>query len=197
MLDLESAQSEPKNIQDLINYIPVPLCFQETEYTCGVACVQSILARYGMYCRQSALAEILQSRPIVGTDFKSIMYLAQLLGLNASMKENMKAEDIENIINSGITPILIIQAWRTEDDIDYSFDWKNAHYIIACGYYEGGIYVMDPNTLGNYTYLPYSQLYKRWHAVDYNGIRHARSGLILDYENCPIKYNPSVIKYLP
>lgn len=192
----KSAYSEPKGIQECENFIPVPLCFQETEYTCGVACIQSILARYGMYYRQSGLADVLQSRPIFGTDYKSILTFAQLLGLNATMDEHMEAKDIENYINMGITPILIIQAWRLEDDIDYPFDYKNAHYVIACGYYDEGIYVMDPNTLGNYTYLPYSQLFKRWHAVDYTGARHIRCGLILNYEKCPIKYDPINVQYL-
>ncbi len=178
------------------NFIFTPLCYQETEYTCGIACLQSVLARYGMYYRQSSLADVLNSQPILGTDYKSILYFAGLLGLKATMEENLCIDELMNYIDIGITPILIIQAWRLEDDIDYSCDWKNAHYIIVCGYHDNGFYIMDPNVLGNYACLSFSDLMKRWHAVDKDKVRHIQSGLIIHYENCPVKYNPETIKYV-
>ena len=177
-------------------FIQLPLCFQETEYTCGVACIQSVLARYGMYYRQSALADILHSRPILGTDYNDILYFAKLLGLNAKLQENMEFDDLKSYIDTGVPPILILQAWRLEDDIRYSLDWKNAHYIVACGYYAGGIYAMDPNVLGNYSYLPLSQLLARWHAVDKDGIRHMKSALIIENKDYPIVYSPEKMKYI-
>lgn len=197
MSNSKNVYDVPPTIQCGSNFIYTPLCYQDTEYTCGVACFQSILARYGMYYRQSALADILHSQPVLGTDYRSILYFARLLGLKTSMKEHMDFQGIKDHIDAGITPLLIIQAWRLEDDIEYSLDWKNAHYIVACGYYNDGIYVMDPNILGNYSYLPYDELMKRWHAVDEEGNRHIRSGLILECSGCPIEYNPATIKYIP
>jgi len=196
MSNLVTIDDELLTIQCASNFINVPLCYQETEYTCGVACIQSILARYGMYYRQSALADILRSQPILGTDYKSILYLSKLLGLNAAIEENMSIKDIKDCIDTNIAPILIIQAWRLEDDIKYSLDWKNAHYIIACGYNSNGIYAMDPNMLGNYAYLPFSELTERWHAVDKEESRHIRSGLIIENDKYPIIYNPKAIKYI-
>ena len=119
----------------------------------------------------------------------------QLLGFKASMSEDMEVNDIKKCISVGITPILIIQAWKN-DEIEYIYDWKDAHYIIACGYYDDGIYAMDPYSLGNYTYLPYNELLNRWHAVDKSGDRHLRSGLIISSEGCPVKYKPNVVKHL-
>jgi ABC-type bacteriocin/lantibiotic exporters, contain an N-terminal double-glycine peptidase domain len=182
-------------ISECSNFIPVPLCYQETEYTCGTTCVQSLLLRYGIVYSQSTLAEILDSKPILGTDPKSIIFFMHILGLRAEFIENMKIDDIESYIDIGIPPMLMIQAWK-EDDIEYNFDWKNNHYIIACGYYEDGIYAMDPYNMGNYTYLPYSDLKRRWHVPDRSGNHLHNCGLIIQYENCPIKYDPKAIKYL-
>jgi hypothetical protein len=70
MSNLKIVDNELPTIPCGSNFINVPLCYQETEYTCGVACIQSILARYGMYYRQSALADILHSQPILGTDIR-------------------------------------------------------------------------------------------------------------------------------
>ncbi len=196
MSDPKIIYDEPPAIGRGSSFIPVPLCYQETEFTCGIASLQSILARYGMYYRQSALADILHSQPILGTDYKSILYFAELLGLNAKIEEKMSFQDIKDYIDAKIAPILIIQAWRLEDDIDYSLDWKNAHYVVACGYYNNGIYVMDPNILGNYAFLPYPELTARWHAVDKDSIRHIRSGLIIENKDIPFVYNPDTVKYM-
>jgi ABC-type bacteriocin/lantibiotic exporter with double-glycine peptidase domain len=175
-------------------FIDIPMCYQETEYTCGIASLQSVLARYGIFYRQSALADILHSQPILGTDYKSILYLSELMGLRASFKENLRIADLKRYIDFGTVPILILQAWRLEDDIDYALDYKNAHYIVACGYDENGIYAMDPNLLGNYGFLSYPELLTRWHAVDKDNVRHMKSALIIGNKKYPITYDPDDVK---
>lgn len=183
------------NIEDSKNYIHVPLCYQETEYYSGVACVQSLLACYGIHCSQTSLVEIMHPKPILGIDYHSILFSMQLFGLKASMIEDMEMEDIKNYIHLGIPPILMIQAWK-RDDIDYESDWKDGHYIIACGHYDDGIYAMDPYSLGNYTYLSSTELLKRWHTVDPSGTRHLGSGLIVRPEGLEMQYHPNKIKHL-
>ncbi|MPM28788.1 hypothetical protein SDC9_75316 [bioreactor metagenome] len=193
----ENVATEQENSEPAVpvgRLIDVPLCYQETEYTCGIASLQSVLARYGMVYRQSALADILNSRPILGTDYKSILYLSELMGLHTTFKENQRIENLKRYIDFGTTPILIIQAWRLEDDIDYALDYKNAHYIVACGYDENGIYAMDPNLLGNYGYLTYPELLTRWHAVDKDNVRHMKSALIISNKKYPITYDPDEVK---
>jgi ABC-type bacteriocin/lantibiotic exporters, contain an N-terminal double-glycine peptidase domain len=184
------------NLQCAKKIIKIPFCYQETEYTCGVACLQSVLACYGMYYRQSALADVLHTQPILGTDYKSILYFSELLGLNAKIVENLDIDDLKEYIDKGVTPILIIQAWRLEDDIGYPIDWKNAHYIVACGYYFDGIYAMDPNILGNYAFLPYHDLQERWHAVDKDENRHIKCALIIQNKEYPVVYDSDKIKYI-
>jgi ABC-type bacteriocin/lantibiotic exporter with double-glycine peptidase domain len=183
------------DVQNSSNFISVPLCYQETDYHCGVACVQSLLACYGMHYTQRALTDILNPQPILGTDYHSIVFLMQLHGLKASMIEDMEIDDIKNYIDVGITPILMIQAWKI-DDIEYPCDWKDGHYIIVCGYYDDGIYAMDPYMFGNYTYLPFSELSKRWHVIDPAGVRHLCGGLIVRPEACTVQYHQNAIKHL-
>jgi hypothetical protein len=72
--------------------IKVPLCFQETEYTCGVACVQSVLAGYGIVYRQDVLADILKTRPVYGTDYQNILRFLQMLGFQAAFHYDMNIE---------------------------------------------------------------------------------------------------------
>lgn len=177
------------------SFIHVPLCFQETEYTCGVACLQSILGCYGINYRQDALAEQLHSKPIWGTDFRDILFFLYQLGFQVSFEDNMSIDSLKKYIHNGIAPMLMLQAWA-EDGIEYEYNWRDAHYVIACGYENDNIIIMDPYTLGNFTYISTLDLLKRWHVSDKLGMRYYNSGLIIKNENIPFKYDPDVVKPL-
>lgn len=176
-------------------FIKVPLCLQETPYTCGVACVQSILAGYGIIYRQDYLSEMLKQKPIYGTDYKNIIAFMEMLGFQASLSIEMDIDILKENIDYGITPILIVQAWK-DDEIDYPYDWRDSHYIIACGYDEHRIIFMDPWTLGNYTYITNDELMKRWHSIDSSFNHHYFTGLIIKHEHLSLVYSPGIIKPL-
>lgn len=184
--------------EDEIGYfrhiVKIPLCYQETQYTCGVACVQSILASYGIIYQQDVLSEILKSKPIYGTDYHNILSFMQQLGFQASFNNEMDIKLLRSCIDDGITPLLIIQAYK-EDRIDYDFDWRDSHYVIACGYDDWRIIFMDPYMFGNYSYITNSELLKRWHSTDQNRNHYYYSGLIIKNENLPMIYNPHIIKH--
>jgi ABC-type bacteriocin/lantibiotic exporter with double-glycine peptidase domain len=176
------------------HFTPVPLCLQETPYTCGVACVQSILACYGIVYRQDALADILKSKPYYGTDVQSIIQFMNMLNFQASYVINMNIDNIKDYIDHCVTTILMIQSWK-EDDIDYSAIWRDSHYVIACGYEEDRIIFMDPITLGNYTYIHNDELMKRWHTLNQENLHNYYSGIIITNEKLPFVYKPYVIKH--
>ncbi len=176
-------------------FIPVPLCFQETPYTCGVACVQSILACYGIIYRQDVLSELLMQKPLYGTDYQNIINFMEMLGFYAAYHIEMNIETLKSLIDIKITPLLLLQAWK-DDPVDYTYDWRDSHYVVACGYEEDRILFMDPWTLANYTYIPDNELMKRWHTVDQAGNHNYYTGLVIKNDNLPMLYNPSNIKRL-
>ncbi len=174
-------------------FIRVPLCHQENPYSCGVACVQAILASYGIIYMQDVLAEILKQQPIYGTEYKNILTFLRMLGFQASFHMEMNVALLKELINSGITPILILQAWK-DTSIDYTYDWKDSHYVIACGYDNNRILFMDPWVLGYYTYLPNDILMKRWHNFDYSETQCYYAGLVITHDQLPYIYNYDIIK---
>lgn len=176
-------------------FIFVPLCRQETEYTCGIACVQSLLGYYGFDFRQDELALILEPKPKLGTNYLKILKFMRMLGFQASFATNMTIDNLKPFINDGVTPILQLQAWGFSG-VDYAADSKDSHYVIACGYDRNRIYFMDPWTLGNYTYLPVEELPNRWHVPDVHLGQRNGGGLIIKKENPAFIYNPRVVKYL-
>lgn len=181
--------------RDCKRFIYVPLCRQETEYTCGVACVQSILGCYGFDYRQDELAIILESKPKLGTNYQKIILFVEMIGFQASFIENMNIDCLKAFIDDGITPMLQIQAWG-ENGVDYAWDWKDSHYVIACGYNGNQIFLMDPWTLGNYTYLTAEELLKRWHIPVVGFGQCYGGGLIIKTDHFQFIYDPNIVKYL-
>ncbi len=181
--------------QEFKQFIYVPLCHQETPYTCGVASVQSILEGYGLTYTQDVLSEMLKQKPLYGTDYRNIISFMEMLGFLATFHIEMKIEMIKELIDNKITPLLMLQAWK-EDDIDYCYDWRDSHYVIACGYDDKRIFFMDPWTLGYYTFLTYEALVKCWHTLDSTGLHFYYPALIIKHEQLPFCYNPNKIKQM-
>lgn len=174
-------------------FIKVPLSHQETPYTCGVACVQSILASYGIIYTQDILSEHLKQKPIYGTEYNNIISFMKTLGFQASFHIEMSLDFLKELIDHGITPLLILQAWK-EDAIEYTYVWNNPHYVIACGYDETQILFMDPWTFGSYAFLSTSELMPRWHTTDHSGNHYYCTGLIIKHEQLPFIYKPNIMK---
>ncbi len=183
--NMNAAELSVRNINCLL---PIPLCYQGTEYTCGVACTQSILASYGIIYKQDVLSDMLKEKPLYGTDYHDIIHFFQMLDFQALFHIDMNIETIKDYINKNIAPMLLIQSWK-DDKIDYTFDWRDAHYTIACGYCDDRIIFMDPYTLGHYTFITNSELLNRWHAADPSGNHFYHCALIINHEKLPVIYD--------
>lgn len=164
----------------------LPLIRQSTDYTCGVACVQSILryAGYDFDIREDRLAEILKADPEQGTGYhniveylNSVRYCAREEGssavsdgvqvFQAEDKVNISVTQLMGYIDEGKPVICALQAWGNAGDTgDYRNVWDEGHYVIAIGYDEDNIIFMDPSTMGAYTYIPKAELPARWHDED-------------------------------
>ena len=162
----------------------LPLFRQATSYSCGVACVLSILryAKYDFDIREDVLATALGSNDDVGTlSYKIVDYLnavrynnEEIPWFTAEFKQGMTIEDLKREIDNGHPVICGIQAWNWDEneeyqiDLDYSEDWESGHWVVAIGYNRDNIFFMDPSTAGNYTYISNDRLMERWR--DYDGV---------------------------
>lgn len=161
------------------NLIRLPVVRQGTGYTCGVACVQSILYYNGIDFREDDLAAALGSTPENGTNIDQIIsFLTQVTwedgwwlglgtefsdGIGAERQDGMTVEELCAAIDQGHPVICCIQAWYGESGYDYTDEWECGHYVVAIGYDDANVYFMDPSTLGNYTYIEKEEFMTRWH----------------------------------
>lgn len=146
--------------------IELPQTRQATNYTCGVAVVQSILAYNGVKLREDVLAEKVKATPERGTAPDAMMsYLAEH-GIGTRLVKNMTLAELRAFIDASCPVICFLQAWNEDPEFDYSTGWEDGHYAIAIGYDAERVYFMDPSTIANYTYIPNQQFLSRWHDGD-------------------------------
>ncbi|MCD8351518.1 MAG: C39 family peptidase, partial [Planctomycetaceae bacterium] len=150
-----------------------------TDYTCGVAVVQSLLAHGGILFRQDVLEKAVGATPEDGTGPDAIMKSLRQHGFHATMEENMTLERLRCHIDAGRPVVCLLQAWNGDPDFDYSTGWEDGHYAIAIGYDDCRIYFMDPSTLANYVYIDNAAFLSRWHDGN-ETVQIWQAGIVVD-----------------
>jgi len=155
--------SDPK-IQLPTTLIPLPCVRQSTNYTCGVAALQSILAYHQRDWREDKLSKALKANPDDGTSYNEIVNFARQLGFEVEIFHKMGIDLFKKTVKSGVPVLVCLQAW-TDDKEPY--DWKNmwdsGHYVVCVGYNDEVFFFMDPSTVGQYAYIPHAEFLERWH----------------------------------
>lgn len=150
--------------------IQVPMARQATNYTCGVAALQSVLHYYGDEWRQDKLALVIKVDSVNGTNYRNMIRLCDSLGYATQVHTNLSLDSLKAFIDRGFPMILAIQAWAESPD-KYAEEWSSGHYVVCIGYDHEKFYFMDPSTIGNYTFIPVNEFVDRWHDIDQEGIK--------------------------
>jgi predicted double-glycine peptidase len=163
VMSVVSAYLKPiRDISEAEVLLNVPSIRQSTEYSCGAATFESIMAFYGNDLSEENVMDILKTTE-GGTSPESFLKGAKKFGLKSKMEKGMSMEEIRDYLDKKIPVILAIQAWN-EKKVDYAKDWGDGHYVAAIGYDKDGFYFMDPSQLG-YSYLETEELDSRWHDI--------------------------------
>ena len=170
--------------------LEVPLYRQSHNFTCGVACVASVLryAGYDFDTREDRLLWELGATPENGTNYVRIaeyldgvrmdgspdtpVFSTEIVCTNYASDEDDPAlrllAQFRAELDEGTPVICVIQAWR--DDGDYTAATEDdGHYVVLIGYGKDAesdtyiYYFMDPSTSGSYTYLTEEEFILRWH----------------------------------
>lgn len=157
------ASGDP-TVSKVKNLIRLPLTRQDTDYTCGVTALQSILGYYGIDKRLDELSAAAKANPEEGTSYKNIANYATSQGFDVNIRTNMTLDELKGYIDKRKPVLVLIQAW-TESHYAADRD-EDGHYVVAIGYDKNNVYFMDPSTLGHYTYIPTTEFVSRWHDRD-------------------------------
>lgn len=161
---------------------------QSTNFSCGVTALQQVLIYYGIEKREDELLHMLDTKKTDeiehGTKMSKIVEVAEYFGLEAEILKNSTIKDIKKLIDQGIPPILLIQAWRdySVDNFDWKKDYKDGHYVVGVGYNDTCLFFEDPSSV-NRTYLSFEEFETRWHdASDDNIHKYKHYAIVIKGE---------------
>jgi predicted double-glycine peptidase len=175
-----------KVTEDANVFIQVPIIRQSTDYSCGAACLLSVMGYYGIDPYEKQVMDALKTT-IAGVDPIDFPKAAKKFDLTAKVKEGMSQDEIKKNLDDDIPVRLDIQAWG--DKKDYSDVWDEGHFVVAVGYDKEGYYLMDPSQIG-YTYITKPELDTRWHDVEIGTKRKFHNvGIVVNGKKPKFRYN--------
>ena len=158
--------------------LAVPDTRQSTNYSCGAAALQAVLAYYGKEVREDQLMRQLGSDPEQGSSPGAIVRVARSYGLLADLRQSMQIEDLQQLVRDGFPTIVCAQAWR-ESSQPWSEDWDDGHYLVVIGVDKERVYFEDPSLLGSRGQILRAEFLSRWHDVEGDGTRYLQAGIVL------------------
>lgn len=84
----------------------IPYFKQETDYTCGVACMRMILASFGIRRSERVLAKIMGSSPRFGTLNRQFPLLAEKFRLSYFVGRDASLKEIDAYLKSGFCVVV-------------------------------------------------------------------------------------------
>jgi len=140
---------------------------QSTEYSCGAAALQAVLAHWGKVLTEEELIRLLRTSPETGTYVGDIARVARELGFSASIKEDLSLDELHEALKKGESVIICGQAWRSREDSDKSIkeDWEDGHYVVVLGMDRKYVYYQDPFIQRGKGFITHQRFEQSWHNV--------------------------------
>lgn len=104
-----------------------------------------------------------QYRPRFRTYPEDIIRVAQEMGAEAQMKENLTFRGGECLCQSGDPVIVDCQSWRSPSsgNLTWSDDYGDGHWMVVVGMDGKNVYLEDPYILGSKGFIPRQELEER------------------------------------
>lgn len=169
-------QAVPKSIRERMrkSQVPpdaikftLPAVRQETEYSCGAACVMAICQAYGVgFDSEDIYRDLLETNPETGTDENRIRSLFDSLNLVSTVSTGTSIEQLKEWLDGHAPVLMLIQAWSTTPESYSNPRSDSGHYVVAIGYTDDDLIVEDPAMPISRGYIPLAELESRWHLPD-------------------------------
>jgi predicted double-glycine peptidase len=152
-------------------WIALPDTSQQTGYSCGASCLQSVCHYYGLGKEDEwEFVDDMKFDHDEGSHPFQVKRLAQAYGLKFKEYQPMTMEQLKRELLSRKPVMLMIQAWgikRGEEDYRESYEgiWGEGHWVVAIGYDREGVFFEDPSLQAVRGFMAYAELEERWHDV--------------------------------
>ncbi|MDF1667491.1 MAG: peptidase C39 family protein, partial [Planctomycetota bacterium] len=140
----------------------VPDVVQKTDYSCGCAALQSVLAYWGIDLSEKQITKDAKVDPNVGAELEDLAKVAIAQGCVAVLKEKWTLKDLYKELKAKRPVIVLIQAWRENKKLAWKDDWDDGHYVVVIGMDRKNVYVEDPSLEDARGKIPLKEFVERW-----------------------------------
>lgn len=145
----------------MANILNVPHYPQETDGLCLPACIQMVLAYWGISIPQKELARRLGTRPHIGTPHRRITHL-QFTGLTIHHAADGDLATLRDYLSRAIPLIVFVQT----ADLPYWNEHPSRHALVVIGMERNTITVIDPGTTSTPHTVPVGDFLLAWDEMD-------------------------------
>jgi predicted double-glycine peptidase len=153
-------------------FMKLPQVTQHTPVHCGPAAMQSVLSYYGVEYFQEDIGKKMGTSTEYGTPVNNMVRFASEEGFGANLHQGISKVKLQGMLDQQHPVIIVIQAWAggEVDKVDWKSTWDSGHYVVAIGYDDNRVYFMDPYLVSSYAWIPWDELFDRWHDEGMDGV---------------------------
>ena len=134
---------------------------QEVPYGCGPAALQTALAQFGIFEKQSALGQRMGTSPEEGTPPRALVAEARRQGLQATQLNGASFGQVAAAVRRGAATILNFQAWPDEGT-RLGVNALDGHYAVVKAV-EGSTLLLEDPSADRPVTLTEDELMSRWY----------------------------------
>lgn len=157
----------------------VPDVVQKTDYSCGCAALQSVLAYWGIDLQEEQITKAAKVDPKVGAEMEDLVKVAVAQGCVAVIKEKWTLKDLYKELKAKRPIIVLIQAWRENKKRAWKDEWDDGHYVVVIGMDRKNVYVEDPSLEDARGKIPLKEFVERWHCWTRDGRKTTGQAIVV------------------
>ena len=154
----------------------VPARPQKKDYTCGAAALRSAFAAFGVTYNEEELEKALKTSKTNGVDGDTMAEVADRLGLDIDVIENMSISDIKKYTHKKWPVMITYQSGN--DDKDWENEWDEGHFAIITKVDGTILEFTDPANKSGFSKMEIEDFESRWHEED-SGKKHMQWGMVI------------------
>jgi uncharacterized protein len=152
--------------------LAVPHIRQRTNYSCGPACLASVLAFHGKVIDEAALIRRTGATPDDGLSPAGIAKFLRRSRYSHKQQQRMTLSLLSAYLERGWPVIVAYQAWpHKPSETDLGRSWDHGHYSVVVSVHAGRVCLVDPSSKRPRRFLDADKFIASWRDIETRGDR--------------------------
>ena len=158
--------------------LAVPHVRQRTNYSCGPACLASVLAFHGKAVDEATLIRRTGATPEDGLSPAAIAKFLRRSRYSHKQQQRMTLALLRAYVDRGWPVIVAYQAWpHKPSETDLGRSWDHGHYSVCVAVVDGRVCLVDPSSKRPRRWLDADKFIASWRDIENSGRIYRRWGV--------------------